>query len=141
MKYLDFSSRILLHVLLPLHKQLQDFPFVLHGIYLTSPRVIIYKRHKVMVTSNKCRLGRSPDICVNIIQNSHGAMSCDVKSHLCLLFDDAMFYKIIICRYWDLSVNLALQEFAKTFLPYVRTSYVRVGCNHYLNLQMSLLTL
>jgi len=66
---------------------------MLHDIYLTSPRVIIYERHKVMVISNRCHLGRSPDICVNIIQNPLGPMSCDIKSHLSLLFDDAIFIK------------------------------------------------
>jgi len=47
------------------------------------------KRHKVMVTSNRCHLGRSPDICVNIIQNSLDAMSCGAKSYLGLLSNDA----------------------------------------------------
>jgi len=64
-----------------------------HGIYPTSPRVIIYKRHQIMIISNRCRLGRSLDICVNIIQNLLGAMSCDAKSHLGLLSDDVMFTK------------------------------------------------
>ena len=86
-------SCALIHVPLPLHKQLQDFPFVFHGIYTTSPRVINCKRHKVMVISNRCHLYRSPDICVNIIQNPLGAMICSAKSHFGLLFDDAMFTK------------------------------------------------
>jgi len=79
-------------------KNFRTFPFVLHGIYptssrVTSPRVIIYKRYKVMVTSNRCYLGRSPDICVKIIQNPLGAISCSAKSHLALLSDDVMFTK------------------------------------------------
>ena len=40
-------------------------------------RVIIYKRYKVVITSNICHLGRSLDICVNIIQNPLGAVSRD----------------------------------------------------------------
>ena len=44
-----------------------------------------------MVTSNKCRHGRSPNICVNIIQNPLGAISCGAKSYLGLLSDDVIF--------------------------------------------------
>ena len=76
----------LLRVSLLLHKQLQDFPFVFHGIYPTSLGVIIYKRHKVAVTSNRC-LRRSPNVCVNIIQNPLGAMSYGAEFHLGLLFN------------------------------------------------------
>jgi len=47
-----------------------------------------------MVTSNRYRLGRFPDICVNIIQNPFGAVSHGAESHLDLLSDDAMFTEI-----------------------------------------------
>ena len=70
-----------------------DFPLVLHCICPTSPKVIIYKWHKVVVTSNRCCIGRSPDICVNIIQNLPIAISCSAKSHLGLLSNDAIFTK------------------------------------------------
>ena len=116
MDYLNLPSCTLLHVPLSLHKQLQDFPFVLHIIYPTSPRVIVYKRHKVVVTSNRYRVGRYPNIVVNIIQNSLGTMSHRAESHFDLLSDDAMF-RISICRYWHVLVNLALLEVGKTFSP------------------------
>jgi len=67
---------------------------MLHGIYPTWPRVIIYKRYKVMVTFNKCRLARSLDICVNIIQNLLSAMSCGAEFHLSFLSDNVMFTKV-----------------------------------------------
>jgi len=63
---------------------------VLHNIYPTSLRVIINKRYKVVITSNRCRLGRSPNICVNIVKNPLGAMNSGVDFHLSLLSDDAM---------------------------------------------------
>ena len=68
--------------------------FVLHCIYPTSLRLIIYKKHKVVVTSNRCHLDRSPDICVKKIQNLLGAMSRGAEFHLGLLFEDAIFTKI-----------------------------------------------
>jgi len=46
-----------------------------------------------VVTSNICRLGRSPDICVNIIQNPLSVMSRGAESHFSLLSDDAIFTK------------------------------------------------
>jgi len=46
-----------------------------------------------VVTSNKCRLGRSLDIYVNIIQNSLGAMSRGAESNLGLLSGNALFTK------------------------------------------------
>ena len=83
---------------------------MLHGIYLISPRVIIYKRHKVVVTSNRCCFSRPSDIFVKIIQNLLCVMSRDVESHLGLLFDDAM------------RTNFNLQVLAPCNKPYfVRT--------------------
>jgi len=90
---LIFLPVFFFHISFSLHKQLQDFPFVPHGIYPISPRVIIYKRRKVGVTSNRCRLGRSPNTCVNIVKNPFGAMNHGVEFHLGLLTDDAMFTK------------------------------------------------
>jgi len=74
-------------------KQLQDFLFVLHGIYPTSLRIIIYKRHKVIITSNRCCLDRSPNIYVNIIKNFLAAMNRGAVFHLGLPTDDAMLTK------------------------------------------------
>jgi len=51
----------------------------------------MYKRHKVVVTFNKCHLGRSSDIHVSLIQNSLGAMNRGTESHLSLISDDTMF--------------------------------------------------
>ena len=64
---------------------------MLHGIYSTSLRVIINKRHKVVVTSNRCRLDRSPNIHVNIVKN--GVTNRGDEFHFDLLFDDTMFTK------------------------------------------------
>jgi len=47
-----------------------------------------------VVSFNRCHLGKSSDICVNIIQNPLGAMSRCAGFHLDLFFDDAMFTKI-----------------------------------------------
>ena len=66
---------------------------MLNGIYPTSPRIIIYKSHKVVIISNRCRLDRSPNIGVNIIQNPLGAISCCAEFYLGPLSDDAMFTK------------------------------------------------
>ena len=68
----EWSTLIFLPVFSPCSSTPQTtlgLPLCAYGIYPTSPRVIIYKRLKVMVTSNRCHLGRSPDICVTIIQN------------------------------------------------------------------------
>jgi len=64
----------------------------------------MYKRYKVVVTSNRCHLGRSPDICVNIIQNSLGAMSRGAEFHLSFLFRWWNIHKNSICRFWHLSI-------------------------------------
>ena len=66
---------------------------MLHGIYKTSPRIIINESHKVVVTSNRCRLSRSTNIYVNIVQNPLGAMSYGADSYIGLLSDDAMLTK------------------------------------------------
>ena len=76
-----------------LHKQLYDFLFVLHCIYPISPRVIINKGHKVVVTSNKWCLSRSPNIYVNIVKNFLSTINHGAKFHLGLLSDDAMLTK------------------------------------------------
>ena len=60
----------------------------------SSPRIIIYKSHKVVVTSNRYCIGRSPNISVNIIQNPLGAVSLCDEFHRGLLFDDAIFTKL-----------------------------------------------
>ena len=93
MEYIDLSSHILLHIPFSLHKKLYDFLFVLHSIYPTSPRVIINKRHKIVVTSNRCHFDKSPNIYVNIVKNLLGAMNHSVEFYLCLLFDDALLTK------------------------------------------------
>ena len=67
--------------------------FVLHGIYPTSSRVIINKRHKVVVTFNGCRLGRSLNIHVNIVKNLLHVMNRDIEFHLDLFFDDTLLTK------------------------------------------------
>ena len=66
---------------------------MLHGIYLTSPRIIINKSHKIVVSSNRYRLDRFLNIGVNIIQNPLGAVSRYAEFHLGLLSDDTMFTK------------------------------------------------
>jgi len=77
-----------------LHKQLQDFSFILNSIYSASPKVIINKRYKVVVTSNKWRFGWSPNICVNIVKNPLGATSCGAEFHFGFVSDNAMLTKI-----------------------------------------------
>jgi len=67
---------------------------VFHGIYTISPKIIIYESHKIVVTSNRCRLSRSLNINVNIIQNPLGAVSHCAEFHLDLLSYDAMFTKL-----------------------------------------------
>jgi len=62
---------------------------VSHGIHPISPGEIINKEHKVVVISNRCYLGRSLNICVNIVKNPLSAMNRDAKFHLGLLTDDA----------------------------------------------------
>ena len=81
---------------------------MLHGIYPTSPRIVINKSQKVVLTSNRCSLGRSLNVNVNIIQNPLGAVSRCAELHLGLLFDDTMFTRNPICRFWHLSIVLAL---------------------------------
>jgi len=93
MEYFNLPSRILFYISFSFHKQLQYFSFVIHGIHSISPRVIIYKKHKVVVTSNRCRLSRSTKIYVNIVQNHLSAMSRSAESYIGLLSDDAMLTK------------------------------------------------
>ena len=76
-----------------LHKQLQDFSFILNSIYSASPKVIINKRYKVVVTPNRCHFCRSLNICVNIVMNPLGAMNRDAEFHHGLLSHDAMLTK------------------------------------------------
>ena len=61
-----------------------------YGMYPISPREIINKIHKVVVTSNRRRLGRFPNIHVNILKNLLGAMNRGVEFRLGVLTDDAM---------------------------------------------------
>ena len=110
------------------------FPLCFYGIYPTSPRVIIYKRHKVVVTSNRCHFDRYSDICMNIIHNPLGAMSRDTESHL-------VIFPMMQCSQKSNLPVLALFNrpyFARAckdfFFLYVRASYAKAGCNHYLNL-------
>jgi len=66
---------------------------VSHGIYPTSPREIINKGYKVVITSNRCHLGRFPNIRVNIIKNLLGAINYSAEFHLGLLTDKVMLTK------------------------------------------------
>ena len=56
-----------------------------YGIYPTSSREIINKRHKLVVTFNRCHFGKSPNICVNIIKNLLGGMNRGAEFTLALL--------------------------------------------------------
>jgi len=67
---------------------------VSHGIYPTSPREIINKGHKEVVTPQKCHLDGSPNIHVNIVNNLLSAINRGVEFHLGLLVDDAILIKL-----------------------------------------------
>ena len=86
-----------------------------HGIYLTSPRVINYKRHKEVIISNRRHLGRSLDICVNIIQNLLGAMSRGAEFHLSLLSENAIFTKIQFAGIDTLQLTLFFKRLQRLF--------------------------
>ena len=60
------------------------------NIYPTSPKKIINKGHKVVITSNRCNLDRSPNIRVNIVKNPLDAMNHGTEFHLGILTDDTM---------------------------------------------------
>jgi len=70
------------------------FSFVSHDIYPILPREIINKGHKVVVISHKCRLGRSPNICVNIVKNVLDAMNRGAEFYLGLLADEVILTKL-----------------------------------------------
>jgi len=89
-EYLDLPSYVFLYMLLSLHKQILNFPFVSHGVRLTSPREIISEWHKVLNTSRWCCLSRSSKVCVNVIKNPLSTVNSSVKLHFGLLANDAV---------------------------------------------------
>jgi len=59
-----------------------------------------------MVTSNRYRLGRSLNICVNIFKNPFGAKNRDAEFQLDFLTEDAMFTKFQLASLGTLQQTL-----------------------------------
>jgi len=89
---------------------------VLHGIYPISPKVVINKKYKVVVTSNKFRLGRFPNACVNIVKNPLGAMIHFAEFHFGLLFADAMLTKFQFASLGTLQQTLLCYSLQRLFI-------------------------